>query len=235
MSTSVNPSLSPASLVPPPTSHSHPPPPPPPSLPPRHPCPTYPSICSLYYSYVYRLCCRQLRNPTLAEDLTQDIFLHLYHKLHLYRGESSFTTWLYTVTMNQIRMRARKNKGIYLESMEALLETGGSGGSGGGGNGKGASEGNDDGRRPGQYNDIVRIKDHVLEFTPNRVALMEAIQSLPAGYRTILLLHDYEGWQHNEIAQQLGITEGTSKSQLFKARRMVREMLKGVEGGTKRR
>jgi RNA polymerase sigma-70 factor (ECF subfamily) len=140
-----------------------------------------------------------LGNSTEAEDLTQDVFVLVFRKLSSFRGESAFTTWLHRLTVNQVLMHFRKNH----VKKEQLTEVG---------------------EMPlGTVFDRNRFnRSPVLD----RLALDEAIVQLPHGYRTVLVLHDVEGLEHNEIASLLGCSIGTSKSQLHRARMRMRFLLK---------
>jgi RNA polymerase sigma-70 factor, ECF subfamily len=156
-------------------------------------------IFRLHHRRVYSLCLRMLGNSTEAEDLTQDVFVQVFRKLGSFRGESAFTTWLHRLTVNQVLMHFRKNH----VKKEQLIE---------------------DGEMPlGIIFDRNRFnRSPVLD----RLALDEAIVQLPHGYRTVLVLHDVEGLEHNEIASLLGCSIGTSKSQLHRARMRLRLLLK---------
>jgi RNA polymerase sigma-70 factor (ECF subfamily) len=156
-------------------------------------------IFQLHHRRVYSLCLRMLGNSTEAEDLTQDVFVLVFRKLSSFLGESAFTTWLHRLTVNQVLMHFRKNhaeKEQLTEDGEMPLET---------------------------MFDRNRVnRSPVLD----RLALDEAIVQLPHGYRTVLVLHDVEGLEHNEIASLLGCSIGTSKSQLHRARMRMRLLLK---------
>jgi len=130
--------------------------------------------------------------------LTQDVFVLVFRKLASFRGESSFTTWLHRLTVNQVLMHFRKSH----VRKEQLTE---------------------DGAIPvGTTFDRSRInRSPVLD----RLALDEAIVQLPDGYRMVFVLHDVEGLEHNEIASLLGCSIGTSKSQLHRARMRMRRLL----------
>ena len=156
-------------------------------------------LFQLHHRRVYSLCLRMIGNSTEAEDLTQDVFVQVFRKLGSFRGESAFTTWLHRLTVNQVLMHFRKN---YV-TKEQLTE---------------------DGEMPvGIMLDRNRFnRSPVLD----RLALHEAIAQLPHGYRMVLVLHDVEGLEHNEIASLLGCSIGTSKSQLHRARMRMRLLLK---------
>jgi RNA polymerase sigma-70 factor (ECF subfamily) len=148
---------------------------------------------------VYALCLRMTGNVSEAEDLAQEAFIQLYRKIGSFRGESAFTTWLHRLTVNQVLMHFRK-KNVRLEQTT------------------------DDGDVPVQ---IVKGTENPTRMpVVDRIALEKAIGKLPPGYRTVFLLHDVEGHEHEEIAQILGCSVGTSKSQLHKARMKLRQLLK---------
>lgn len=155
----------------------------------------------LYQQYnrrVFSICLRMLGNPTEAEDLTQDVFVQLYRKIGSFRGESAFTTWLHRMTVNQVLMHFRK-RGVRFESTT------------------------DDGELPV----LIQVGTERPSHMPiiDNIALERAISELPPGYRTVFVLHDVEGYEHEEVARQLGCTVGTSKSQLHKARMKLRALL----------
>lgn len=154
-------------------------------------------------SRVYALCLRMLRDPVEAEDLTQEAFLQLFRKLNTFRGESAFSTWLHRLTVNLVLMRLRKNSPPTV-SIEAPA----------------AQDSEID--RP---TIDVGAPDLLLEGLIDRLRLERCIERLPAGYRTIFVLHDIQGYQHDEIAEIVGRSVGDSKSQLHKARMRLRELL----------
>lgn len=163
----------------------------------------------LYHTYqrrVYRQCFRMLGNPADAEDLTQEVFLQLYRKADTFRGEASFSTWLYRLTVNTVLMQLRRHR--RWRASAAPLETGG-------GSGEGVTD----------VSAAVNALQTPAVNPVDRVGLNLAIAQLPAGYHEIFFLHDVEGYRHDEIAEILGISEGTSKSQLHKARLRLRVLL----------
>jgi RNA polymerase sigma-70 factor (ECF subfamily) len=160
-------------------------------------------LYSLHKRRVYTLCLRMLGNITEAEDMTQDAFLHLYRKLGSFRGESAFSTWLHRMTVNLILMRLRK-KGLSLVSLDETLHPG-------------------DEEAPKRD---FGAPDPILVASVDRIALERAVTALPPGYRTVFVLHDIEGFEHNEIASMLNCSTGNSKSQLHKARLKLREILR---------
>ncbi|MCA1594584.1 MAG: RNA polymerase sigma factor, partial [Acidobacteria bacterium] len=123
----------------------------------------------------------------------------LFRKIGSFRGESAFTTWLHRLTVNQVLMHFRK-RGVRMEQTT------------------------DDGETPVQ---IVRgTEDPNRMPVVDRIALEKAVEQLPPGYRSVFLLHDVEGHEHEEVARMLGCSVGTSKSQLHKARMKLRTLLR---------
>ncbi len=148
---------------------------------------------------VYSLCLRMTQNQSEAEDLAQEVFIQLFRKIGSFRGESAFTTWLHRLTVNQVLMHFRK-RGVRMEQTT------------------------EDGETPVQ---IVRGTEDPLRMpVVDRIALDKAVGQLPPGYRTVFVLHDVEGHEHEEIARMLGCSVGTSKSQLHKARMKLRMLLR---------
>ncbi len=152
-----------------------------------------------HHRRVYSICLRMLQNAYEAEDLTQDVFIQLYRKIGSFRGDSAFTTWLHRMTVNQVLMHFRKRNVKY----EKVTEEG-------------------------------ETPDQVVSGTANpekmrvvdKIALESAIDQLPDGYKNVFVLHDVEGFEHEEVARILGCSVGTSKSQLHKARLKLRKLLK---------
>jgi RNA polymerase sigma-70 factor (ECF subfamily) len=152
-----------------------------------------------HFRRVYSLCLRMTANPEEAEDLAQETFIQLFTKIGSFRGDSAFTTWLHRMTVNQVLMhfRRRKSRPEYTTP---------------------------EGETPVQ---IVQGTENQNKMpVVDRIVLEDAITKLPPGYRTVFVLHDVEGHEHNEIAEMLGISEGTSKSQLHKARLKLRSLIR---------
>lgn len=164
--------------------------------------PAFAQLYDIHKRRVYSLCLRMTSNPTEAEDLTQEVFMQLFRKLHTFRGESAFSTWLHRLAVNAVLMHLRK-KGIAAVSLEETTET-------------------EEGETPKKE---VGGEDNLLVGSLDRVNLERAIERLPPGYRTVFVLHDVEGYEHNEIAQIMGCSVGNSKSQLHKARMKLRDLL----------
>lgn len=169
------------------------------------------TLYGLHKRRVYSLCLRMTGNTAEAEDLTQEAFLQLYRKIATFRGESAFSTWLHRMAVNVVLMHLRK-KGLPQVSLEETLEPQ---------------------QEDGPKKDFGG-PDQTLAGSVDRVNLERAIESLPPGYRIIFVLHDVEGYEHNEIAEMMGCSIGNSKSQLHKARMKLRDLLKLSRTGQKR-
>ena len=151
-----------------------------------------------YYRRIFALCYRMTRSQYEAEDLTHDIFVHVYKKIQSFRGQSALMTWLHRVTVNQVLMHFRRKSA-----------------------------------RPKEVSSDTELDSHfpavstdtAVSNGPARIELETAIAALPPGYRLVLLLHDVEGYEHGEISSIAGISVGTSKSQLHKARRKLRKLI----------
>ena len=160
-------------------------------------------LYGLHNRRVYALCLRMVNNPADAEDLTQEAFLQLFRKIGTFRGESAFSTWLHRMTVNVVLMRLRK-KSLPATSLEEATEP--------------------DEETGGPRKDIG-APDLRLSGAVDRVNLERSVEKLPPGYRTVFVLHDVQGYEHNEIASIMGCSVGNSKSQLHKARTRLRELL----------
>ena len=162
-------------------------------------------LYKLHSGRVYALCLRMMKgNASEAEDLTQEAFLRMFRKIGTFRAESAFSTWLHRLTFNIVLMRLRKKT---VAEMISLEET------------------NDPEEERGTLFNEVGAADLRLSGLIDRVNLQRAVNQLPSGYRSIFLLHDVKGYEHNEIANILGCSVGNSKSQLHKARAILRELL----------
>jgi len=151
---------------------------------------------------IYSVCLRMTSNAAEAEDLTQDAFLQVFRKITKFRGDSAFSTWLHRIAVNTVLMHFRK-KSLCQVSLDEPYS-----------NSDGAKKRREYGTR-----------DKGLAGCVDRIALARAMKKLPPGYRTIFLLHEVEGYEHQEIAEMLSCSVGNSKSQLYKAKMRFRELL----------
>lgn len=157
----------------------------------------------LHSPRVFALCLRMLKHRAEAEDLTQQTFLTVFRAIRTFRGQCAFSSWLHRVTLNCVLMHLRK-KVAHQVSLEELLQTGeGSGGT----------------RKEFGHHDL-RLKGLI-----DRLSIEKAIAQLPARLKGTLVLYDLWGCEHREVGKILACSAGTSKSQLHRARRRLRELL----------
>jgi RNA polymerase sigma-70 factor, ECF subfamily len=164
-------------------------------------------IYRLHSRRVFSLCLRMLGDPVDAEDLAQEAFLQLFRKIHTFRGESAFSSWLHRLTANVVLMSFRRKKAV-VASLDEVMRI------------------NEEDNAPRWE---IGGPDLRLTGVFDRANLQTAIEQLPEGYKRMFLLHDVHGYEHNEIAEILGCSIGNSKSQLHKARKRLRELLHGLK------
>ncbi|MEP6944739.1 MAG: RNA polymerase sigma factor [Acidobacteriota bacterium] len=156
-------------------------------------------VYTRHHRRVYSICLRMLQNTSEAEDLTQDVFIQLYRKIGSFRGDSAFTTWLHRMTVNQVLMHFRKRTVKFEKTTE-------------------------EGETPDQI--VTGTANPERMRIVDKIALENAIAQLPDGYKNVFVLHDVEGFEHEEVARILGCSVGTSKSQLHKARLKLQKLLR---------
>jgi len=150
-----------------------------------------------HHRRVYSICLRMTQDISVAEDLTHEVFVQLFRTFGSFRGEAAFTTWLHRLTVNHVLMYFRKNK-RRVQSEQITENT----------------------------DKLARVAGGSKRTSiVDRILLSEVIAKLPDGYRQALILHDIYGWDHKEIARRNGRTEGTSKSQLHKAKKTLRSLI----------
>lgn len=152
---------------------------------------------------VYALCFNMTQDVTEAEDLTQETFLRLWRSLHLFRGDSTFTTWLHRVTVNMVLMSFRKKKRraaatVSLEDLEISQE----------------------------FHRSLTVRDSQLEQVPTRLAIEHAVSELPRCQKRIFILRYFAGMNNGEVAAALHCSVGNSKAQGSRAREKVRRALR---------
>jgi RNA polymerase sigma-70 factor, ECF subfamily len=161
-------------------------------------------IYRLHSKRVYALCLRMMRgNAAEAEELTQESFLQLFRKIGTFRSESAFSTWLHRLAFNIVLMRLRRGSHQIL-SLDEMLEPH---------------------EKTASLQKYIGTRDLRLSGSVDRMDLERALEQLPPGYRAVFILHDVQGYEHNEIAAIRGCSLGNSKSQLHKARARLRQLL----------
>jgi RNA polymerase sigma-70 factor (ECF subfamily) len=150
---------------------------------------------------IYYLCLKIVKSEADAEEMGQEVFLHLFRFIRTYRGDCKFSSWLHRVCVTVVYCKLRKKR------LTTVSLT--------------SSEEND----ASNVSFEIGSSDRTLCGTPDRLAIEGAIAKLPERARTVFELHDRFGYQHKEIAMKMGISSGTAKSQLVRARNQLRKYL----------
>ena len=154
-----------------------------------------------------------LNNPADAEEVAQEAVLKAFSALPRFRGEAKFSTWLIQITINEARLKLRKDRRHLYESVDEQ---------------KTDAEGD---YFPKDYADWREIPSETLQRKELREALKRALNSLPPKYREVLILRDVQHLSIQETAQVLSITEGSVKTRLLRARFQMRDALApGIDG-----
>ena len=158
---------------------------------------------------VYALCLRMTADAQRARELTQTVFVRAWDRLGSFRGDSQLSSWLHRIAVNEVLIDARTER--RRRARVVLAED------------EGATS--DDNDEPDQR-DAPRSTGITLPVdTESRIDLERAIGKLPPGARTVFVLHDIEGYRHEEISRMTGSAEGTSRAQLHRARKLLMEAL----------
>lgn len=144
---------------------------------------------------IYALASRMAGSPDEGEDLLQEIFLQAFRKLGSFKGDSAIGTWLYRLALNHCLDFVRSKQARMGKVTETL-------------------------DAETSFQPAARVETPIA-----RIDLDRAIERLPPGCREVFVLHDVEGFDHKEVGEMLGIAEGTSKSQIFRARMKLRALL----------
>ena len=148
---------------------------------------------------VFSLCARMVGDRARAEELTQDVFVRCWEKLAQFRGESAFATWLHRLAVNVVlndRQTERRRRERHDEGVEDMDSF--------------------------SFGDV---RPQQTEVPGLSIDLEQAIAALPPGARRVFVLHDVQGYTHEEIGEMLGVTAGGCKAQLHRARMLLREAL----------
>lgn len=159
------------------------------------------ALFEMHKKRVYSLCLFMTADVATAEDLTQEVFIQVFRKISTFRGDAAFSTWLHRIAVNTVLMSRRRHTPPQVSLDDPVSVD------------------------SAYLRHNLSWNDSALSETPERIALIRGIRQLPAGYRTIFILHDVEGYEHAEVARLLKCSSGNSKSQLHKARTKLRELL----------
>lgn len=157
----------------------------------------YRQLWELHSPHIDAVVRRLSGDPDLAADIAQDVWMQIFRALPSYRGDSRFGTWAHRIAINRTLNALRKIRRV--AKAETDLEEAIT--------------------LPGEEGEDMINRTFVAE------SIGDAVQMLSPGARTVFVLHDIEGYTHEEISRELGITSGGSKSQLFKARARLRRLL----------
>lgn len=144
---------------------------------------------------VYRLILRMAGRADLAQEWTQDTFVRAFDRIGQFRGDSALSSWLHTIAVSVTLNGLRTHK--RREAFAAPMD----------------EEAKGVGHWPNESEPDLKVR------------MRSAIDALPSGTRTVFVMHDVEGFTHEEISEQLGVAVGTSKSQLSRAREKLRVAL----------
>jgi RNA polymerase sigma-70 factor (ECF subfamily) len=163
------------------------------------------SIYRLHCRRIYAVCFRMVRDPTEAEDLTHEAFLLVFRKIQTFRSESAFSTWLHRLVVNVVLMHWRKKRlcGTPVENKRKV--------------------GPEDSREERE----VGRPDLSVTGLVDRLSLERAVHQLSPACKLVFVLHDIQGYKHNEIAGMMDSSVGTSKGRLHRARSRLRQLLLG--------
>jgi RNA polymerase sigma-70 factor, ECF subfamily len=161
-----------------------------------------------HYPRVFAICLRLSGQTQMAEEISQDCFVRVWKKLHLFRGDSLFSTWLTRLCINQALTSLKAQQTLWQRyiSLDALYDL--------------PNKAQDQSAEQRQLLNAITIKE-----TDNYHKLDECILRLPKATRIVFVLCAVEGFQHKEVAQKLNIAEGTSKAQYHRAKQLLKEML----------
>ncbi|MBF0317284.1 MAG: sigma-70 family RNA polymerase sigma factor [Nitrospirae bacterium] len=163
-----------------------------------------------YKDRVFNMCYRMMGDYDEANDCAQEAFIKAYRAMGGFRGESSFSTWLYRIAVNTCKSRLTSLKYLFFKRMLSTnTET-------------------DDGLTPGDISDERFSPEHPLRKRQQDEVIQRAIRSLPLRQRTVVVLRDIEGLSYDEIASVTGLKAGTIKSNIARGRQTLRDKLKGT-------
>ena len=153
---------------------------------------------------VYALCLRMTADATRARELTQSVFIRAWDRLGSFRGDSQLSSWLHRIAVNEVLVEARSDKRRRARVVLA----------------------NDESDDDAESSDAPALSGITMPVdTETRIDLERAISALPPGARTVFVLHDIEGYRHEEISRMTGSAEGTLRAQLHRARKLLMEAL----------
>ena len=154
---------------------------------------------------VYALCLRMTADAARAREVTQSVFIRAWDRLGSFRGDSQLSSWLHRIAVNEVLVEARTDR---RRRVRVVL-----------------ADDRSDEQTGAQSDAPTEVGITLPEDTETRIDLERAISALPAGARTVFVLHDIEGYRHEEISRMTGSAEGTLRAQLHRARKLLMEAL----------
>lgn len=170
----------------------------------------YDELVRCYHASIYQVAYRMLRDPGEAADVTQDVFVKVFRHIGGFREESSLRTWLFRIAFSEILNRVRWSRRRYLHRTVSIEET---------------TQSSDDGPAPLQLADEGATPEEELELKEQEEAFQNALWKLSEEHRSVTILRDVQGFSYTEIADILGISMGTVKSRLARARSELKRHL----------
>jgi RNA polymerase sigma-70 factor, ECF subfamily len=161
-----------------------------------------------YKAKIYYIACRVMGNHSDADDVAQETFIRVYRGLKKFKGHSRLYTWLYRILINccmdSLRKRKRRGGDLRLDEAAQLEERA---------VGSGVTTGPAEAVHPAELNELQR-------------AVADALESLSLKHRMTLVLHEFDGMAHQDIAQVMGCSIGTARSRLHYARMKMQQKLR---------
>lgn len=163
-------------------------------------------LIEAYQKKVFNLACRIVGNYDDAADLAQEALIRIFRSIANFRGQSSFSTWIYRITTNVCLDEIRKRKNARMLSLDEEIHT-------------------DDGEMKRQIMSDEPLPDEIAEREELRSLVSDAIQSLPEDQRLVITLRDLQGLSYEEISKILDCPGGTVKSRINRARQALKNVL----------
>ncbi|GAA4446681.1 RNA polymerase sigma factor [Ravibacter arvi] len=160
-------------------------------------------LYKLYSKAMFNVCLRVLNHTEEAEDVLQDAFVDAFGHLHQFRQQSTFGAWLKQIVLNKAisQLRSRKAQWVEIESLQNNHQ---------------------------EYNFEADSDDNGDEADLTLDRVKRALHLLPGGYRVVLSLYLFEGYDHEEISEVLGISESTSRTQYMRAKQKLIELIRNL-------
>ena len=160
-----------------------------------------------YQRRIYRIAMQITRNHEDASDVTQETFLKVYESIYSLRRKAAFETWVYRIAVNKATNLVKRRNRRCESPLSAVCE-------------------NDVHFDSGRNSNLINVPHLYVEKQELQKTVTQAVNSLSLKHRTVVVLYEFEGLTHVEIASILGCSEGTVRSRLHYARKQLRDRLK---------